>query len=497
MNQTNRYRSNSSKRSGKGSTMPVKAPVKTCQHEHDHAELASAQPNVDPTHTKTLRRDYMAEAYKRFRTLKGLIRKAVVDLDVLGLGEKPPSILQDLPDIKEFRFATDAKKVEAFDNWFDGAIDSHLLERPDVGEGWQSEYVRRGYDSGLRQSARELKRAGIDVPEEEGLAEVFNVPMHRDKLETLYTRNYTALKGITSAMGAQVSQVLTDGLVRGHNPRKMARKLNDRVDKIGITRARTMARTETIYTHNEAALTRYERQGLDKVTAEVEWLTAGDTRVCPLCAGMEGDIFTLKEARGMIPLHPNCRCTWLPVTGDTPRNQYDTSKEWAEDLPDAEREAVRQWTSSDYSDIRRAQRNDYWGTKPLSEAPENVQKKVRTLKRAVRNAPNYKGKAYRGMYDLDDQAFERFTQKGTEVQFEAFTSTTQDLSVAKQFIEGARTKKNVLMEIQSKTGKQIHAASQFSVEEEVLFGAGSKFEISDVEDPDWLDGLKVILREVT
>ena len=35
-------------------------------------------------------------------------------------------------------------------------------------------------------------------------------------------------------------------------------------------------------------------------------------RVCPDCGGYEGEIFTVDEAEGIIPLHPNCRCCWIP-----------------------------------------------------------------------------------------------------------------------------------------------------------------------------------------
>jgi len=32
---------------------------------------------------------------------------------------------------------------------------------------------------------------------------------------------------------------------------------------------------------------------------------------------MEGEVFTVEEAHGMIPLHPNCRCTWIPAEADS------------------------------------------------------------------------------------------------------------------------------------------------------------------------------------
>jgi len=305
--------------------------AKTCDHNHSKEEklisdpgkskyleqLAQAAENVDPTRTKTLRRDYMAAAYKRFRHLKGLIRKAVVDLDVFELGQGPQSQLAELPDRGDFVFKTDAEKVDVFSNWLDGRLKEGILEPPEqFPDRWQKQYVRRAYNSGVRQAQRKMRQAGMDVPRL-GRAEfrnIFNQPIHKQKLQLLYTRNFKALKNITDEVDGQISRVLTNGLSQGFNPRKMARQLNNRVDKIGITRARTMARTETIYVHNEAALTRYEQMGVEEVSAKVEWLTAGDARVCPECSSLSGTKYTIEEAHGLIPLHPNCRCCWEPAT---------------------------------------------------------------------------------------------------------------------------------------------------------------------------------------
>jgi len=39
---------------------------------------------------------------------------------------------------------------------------------------------------------------------------------------------------------------------------------------------------------------------------------------CVLCQDLEGQIFTIAEARGIIPVHPACRCIWLPNRGTRP-----------------------------------------------------------------------------------------------------------------------------------------------------------------------------------
>lgn len=46
----------------------------------------------------------------------------------------------------------------------------------------------------------------------------------------------------------------------------------------------------------------------------VNVLTAGDDRVCQVCedASEEGP-YSLEEAQGILPLHPRCRCAWVPA----------------------------------------------------------------------------------------------------------------------------------------------------------------------------------------
>lgn len=303
-----------------------------------------------PTKTKTIQDDYSAEMYKRFRRVKGLVRETVAENDALGLGDSTPSrTALDANDLEvnesdpdwwfeyvaerragllsanarprdDFNFPDDDQKIDEFLEWLQGVEDDEVLEVTRRGgrvagrEAWQNIYVRRSYAKGVEFADARLREQGLTVPKEE-LAQMFNKPIHADALGILYTRNFQELKGITNAMDQEISRVLTQGFAEGHNPRKMARAINDRVDKIGLTRARTLARTETINAHSESTLNRYaELLGEDaKVTGAVEYSTAGDSRVCPLCAGLEGETYSLDEARGVIPLHPNCRCAWLPV----------------------------------------------------------------------------------------------------------------------------------------------------------------------------------------
>jgi len=88
------------------------------------------------------------------------------------------------------------------------------------------------------------------------------------------------------------------------------------------SRALTIARTEIIRAHAEGQLDTFEKLKVEKLGVMAEWSTAGDDRVCGLCSDLEGVVITVREARGIIPRHPNCRCTYVPANvGESQKGQ--------------------------------------------------------------------------------------------------------------------------------------------------------------------------------
>jgi SPP1 gp7 family putative phage head morphogenesis protein len=275
--------------------------------------------STDPTKTKTLRSEHEAEYYNRFRQLKGQLRTAIVERDTLHLGAQQARNAQ--PNPRDYKFLSDAEKRKRFEAWLGKQIDDGVLvvENPDSarqGNHYSAPYIRKAYAKGVRHAGIEARKQGVDV-DEESLNQVFNAPVHRQKLEQLHTRVFENLNGITSDMSDEIGDELATALSEGKNPRRAASAINDRVDKVGLTRARLLARTEIIHAHAEGTLDRLGRDGFEQVTADVEFSTAGDSRVCSICASLGGNTYTLEEARGRLPVHPQCRCAWLPITADS------------------------------------------------------------------------------------------------------------------------------------------------------------------------------------
>lgn len=100
---------------------------------------------------------------------------------------------------------------------------------------------------------------------------------------------------------------LVQGMLMGQNPREVARELR-RALGVALSRALTIARTETLRAHREA--TRASYQANDDLVSGWTWHSAADERTCGSCWAMHGTEHTLEEK---LDDHPNGRCAMVPI----------------------------------------------------------------------------------------------------------------------------------------------------------------------------------------
>lgn len=74
-------------------------------------------------------------------------------------------------------------------------------------------------------------------------------------------------------------------------------------------RAKMIARTEVTRVSNEGVLKSFGKENIELVQFE----TRKDSLVDPECEDLQGSVFKRSESHGIIPIHINCRCTWLPI----------------------------------------------------------------------------------------------------------------------------------------------------------------------------------------
>lgn len=269
---------------------------------------------VDPTRTAGIRRSFSSDAVRRYRAVAKLVRETVVASDAFGLSTPAPLVFA-AAGRNRFSFGTVEERRQAFMSWLAKQLENEqLMEVDGYGRpGWPNPYIRGAYAKAMAQVDGELGDIAPRVPGLSVPSGGITIPYHMEQLERLYARAFDDLKGITETMSVQIGQRLALGLANGWTNRQIADAIVDRVEKIGIARARTMVRTEIIATHADATLNRLEEYGVTTVSAEVEFATAGDAAVCIHCARLDGKKYSIAEARGVIPVHPNCRCAWKPV----------------------------------------------------------------------------------------------------------------------------------------------------------------------------------------
>lgn len=113
---------------------------------------------------------------------------------------------------------------------------------------------------------------------------------------------------------------LRRGIVEGETVDQVIRRLrgtkaNNYSDGLlSITRAgaERIVRTGIMHTMNTAREELY-RQNADLLKG-VQYVATLDTGTCIVCGELDGKVYPLQEARPHPPMHPNCRCIYVPVT---------------------------------------------------------------------------------------------------------------------------------------------------------------------------------------
>lgn len=111
-----------------------------------------------------------------------------------------------------------------------------------------------------------------------------------------------AVWGTCDHLSALAKREITMGFIQGSSVQKMAKAINDVMDK-GRYPAERLVRTECKKFANQGEIMGYRENGVSK------YRYVGDG--CPICAKLNGHIFSVEEAEAGVnlpPMHPNCVC---------------------------------------------------------------------------------------------------------------------------------------------------------------------------------------------
>ena len=240
------------------------------------------------------------------KTLKDNLAVAIADLGlaiserVLKEGLKPSDVKLGMPE-------TDS--ANPVDNLFLRAMMVSLMNS-----------FTRGYRAG-KEDAREIKTGrkilmlkladekkprtpdDIEIP-----PEWFNLYPAED-LEFLrqYTFKFSIDRG--QQFEHDLKEVLIEDLEAGKSIPQIRRDIQLKAAEMSTYEAERIARTEVLRASNEGRLRAYHSEGVERV----EYIAADDERTCEICAPLDGKEYPMTDAKGLLPQHPNCRCTYIPI----------------------------------------------------------------------------------------------------------------------------------------------------------------------------------------
>lgn len=332
---------------------------------------------VDPTKSATLRRRFIAHVRKKLKNVLLKMIDLIVTQDVFGLDRQSHFVRNE-----DWSFKTDEGKAKEFEDWLKNEVETEF-----AGDWWKA-YITDGYIKGFGRVFDDLKKYGIEPDpslsnvyigsKEDFLKTSFAQAVTKAKLDLIMERTLGDLKGMTGDMEHKLKRAIIDGLIAGKNPRDIARDITKQVE-VSRRRAETIARTEIIRAHAEGQIDSFEKLGGKRLKVLAEWLTAGDDRVCQQCADQEGKTFELEDARNRIPLHPNCRCCWIPANVGEDGKVAAVDKQRSRLIPDSKEPFIdnnKFWAAETefgaYSDSEASRRLDRGGGKSITVDPRTL-----------------------------------------------------------------------------------------------------------------------------
>lgn len=166
---------------------------------------------------------------------------------------------------------------------------------------------------------------------------------------------------------------LVEGVALGLNPRETARKMRDEGLSLGLNHLELVARDQQIRAYRTAAQQQYQRSG---VVRGFRRLAAKSDRTCLACLALDGKVYETGE---LLELHPQDRCTMVPIVRGFPPVQFQTGREWFETLPAEQQRKMmgptrhNAWLEGkfDFRDMATRRENNVWGPSaivtPVSE----------------------------------------------------------------------------------------------------------------------------------
>lgn len=298
--------------------------------------------------------------------------------------------------------------------------------------------------------------------------------------------------------------IINNSIATGKTVTEMAVQLSNVMQK-SFNVAHRLVRTETINYMNRSALRGYKDAGVRKV----QWWAAEDERTCEICGANHEKEYDIDKAP-ILPCHPGCRCTWIPVIDDesiknikiddtdakksvgNAEKVYNEDKKivykkltekdireyqmqsdiWHTNLTDDGREVIKYYTTGGYYDINEPlfnQDEEYL----MKSAIDDLEEALKSFK-LKENVISYRG--------VDEIEFKKLNVGDTGI-IKEFKSTSVKEEIADEFKDRHPNGGKIIYNIHSNTrGAYIGDNTSYDPEFEFLISRNANYKVLSKKD---------------
>ena len=196
-----------------------------------------------------------------------------------------------------------------------GILDEFLLEGGEQNL-WAMDYVAAEANRGTLEAFNNLSQQSQVYASQTSLQQLLSSPGHLNQIAAARLTTFSDWKAISDAARGDLTNIITDAVARGVNPRETASVISKRLD-VSMSRAKNIAQTEQVGALREAQWNETdwasERLGLNTGLLHLSALKP-TTRTTH--AFWHGKVRTVQEVRDWYAVDGNkyhCYCSQIPV----------------------------------------------------------------------------------------------------------------------------------------------------------------------------------------
>jgi SPP1 gp7 family putative phage head morphogenesis protein len=150
-------------------------------------------------------------------------------------------------------------------------------------------------------------KGGKRVLNTKGKSILMGKVLNKQALQVLISQQGIYFSNIIREVAKQIGNILAKAYKEGLGIREVKKQIVEKIPDMAEHRAERIARSEFI----KASATGTKQGMKEAGIKNYIWVSAQDSKVCPLCQKLDGKTFRVDDETSPLPVkdsHPNCRC---------------------------------------------------------------------------------------------------------------------------------------------------------------------------------------------